>query len=108
MSRASVGAICVVLALLSAVVDAYYCDHDLCTHEQYCCGDNLCCDYASWWSWYVWVALLFVLGLSGLLWGCLRYICVDRYRHGDLEALTGSRSGRSSIASTTGRPLLNY
>lgn len=70
------------LACLPRAVDAYYCDHDLCSPTtEYCCGDNLCCDYASsWWSWYLWVSLLAAVLLLSLVWGCARMFCLDSYR----------------------------
>ncbi|CAL1294575.1 unnamed protein product [Larinioides sclopetarius] len=42
--------------LLLNQVSAYYCNHDLCREDQYCCGDNLCCDYvySPWYFWCWW------------------------------------------------------
>ncbi|KAI1294671.1 hypothetical protein HDE_05961 [Halotydeus destructor] len=73
--------IVVTISSLSLPSSAYYCDHDLCSStEQYCCGDNACCHYPnSWWSWYIWISLLFLIGVSSLLWGCLRILCFEQF-----------------------------
>ena len=53
----------------------YYCRHDVCiSPDQYCCGDNLCCDYANS-SWYLWILILAILLALSLLYGLF---CVDR------------------------------
>ena len=62
-----------ILFTCSGVV-GYYCNHDLCSSpEQYCCGDNLCCDYADS-SWYLWILVLAIILAMSLLYGLL---CVD-------------------------------
>lgn len=62
-----------ILFTCSGVV-GYYCNHDLCSSpEQYCCGDNLCCDYADS-SWYLWILVLAAILAISLLYGLL---CVD-------------------------------
>lgn len=56
-------------------VAGYYCKHDVCiSPEQYCCGDNLCCDYADS-SWYLWILILAILLAFSLFYGLF---CVDR------------------------------
>lgn len=58
-------------------VFCYYCDHALCSStDQYCCGDNLCCDYANSW-WYFWVSVLLILLIISLIWGLIGFFCLD-------------------------------
>lgn len=62
------------LLLLSFTQEAwaYYCEWDLCGSDQYCCGDNLCCEYV-YSLWYFWVGVLFVVILLSACGGLFRY-----------------------------------
>lgn len=70
--------ICLTVAVnLFHPVAGYYCDHNLCSAtEEYCCGDNLCCDYANSW-WYFWVTVLLVLLIISLAWGLIGFFCLE-------------------------------
>uniref|UniRef100_T1JH95 Calpain catalytic domain-containing protein n=1 Tax=Strigamia maritima TaxID=126957 RepID=T1JH95_STRMM len=61
-------------------VYAYYCEWDQCETDQYCCGDNLCCDYV-YSLWYFWVGIVFVVILLSACGGLFRY-CYYNYRTG--------------------------
>lgn len=63
-----------VLANVPAIT-AYYCDHDLCEDDQYCCGDNLCCEYV-YSLWYFWVGVVFLILVLSACGGFFRY-CYD-------------------------------
>ncbi|KAG8192633.1 hypothetical protein JTE90_017195 [Oedothorax gibbosus] len=63
-----------VLILLTQV-SAYYCNHDLCREDQYCCGDNLCCDYV-YSPWYFWAGVVFMVVMLSACGGLFRY-CYD-------------------------------
>uniref|UniRef100_A0A0N7ZCE5 Vesicular, overexpressed in cancer, prosurvival protein 1 n=1 Tax=Scylla olivacea TaxID=85551 RepID=A0A0N7ZCE5_SCYOL len=59
-------------ACLAGEVAANYCEWDLCGGEQYCCGDNLCCDYVNH-HWYFWVGVVFMVLLVSACGGLFRY-----------------------------------
>lgn len=61
--------------LLVSKVSAYYCNHDLCREDQYCCGDNLCCDYV-YSPWYFWAGVVFMILVLSACGGLFRY-CYD-------------------------------
>ncbi|KAF8774657.1 uncharacterized protein LOC129983870 [Argiope bruennichi] len=61
--------------LLLNQVSAYYCNHDLCREDQYCCGDNLCCDYV-YSPWYFWAGVVFMVLVLSACGGLFRY-CYD-------------------------------
>ena len=70
------GSCIVFLTSVARVSLAYYCDHNLChAAEEYCCGDNLCCDYANSSS-YFWLSILVVLLLLSLLWALVGLFCL--------------------------------
>lgn len=50
----------------------YYCDHDFCAAEQYCCGENRCCDYISSPFWFSWLSLIVVIVVISLVWTLFR------------------------------------
>ncbi|XP_045619670.1 WW domain-binding protein 1 isoform X1 [Procambarus clarkii] len=60
------------LACLASTVAGHYCEWDLCGSEQYCCGDNLCCDYV-YSLWYFWVGVVFLVLLVSACGGLFRY-----------------------------------
>lgn len=62
----------ILLSSCFQVVWGYYCEWDLCGSDQYCCGDNLCCDYV-YSLWYFWVGILFVVILLSACGGLFRY-----------------------------------
>ncbi|XP_031564649.1 WW domain binding protein 1-like [Actinia tenebrosa] len=35
-------------------VDGYHCHPDWCNYNEYCCGDDMCCDYLTGY-WYIWL-----------------------------------------------------
>ncbi|KAK3849983.1 hypothetical protein Pcinc_043284 [Petrolisthes cinctipes] len=49
-----------------------YCEWDLCGGDQYCCGDNQCCDYV-YKHWYFWVGVVFLVLLVSACGGIFRY-----------------------------------
>lgn len=54
-------------------VSGYYCEFNLCASaDQYCCGDNLCCDYV-YHTWYMWVFIVFILLVASACGGFLRF-----------------------------------
>lgn len=61
-----------VIICLSRKVAGHYCEWNLCGSEQYCCGDNLCCDYV-YSLWYFWVGVLFLVLLLSACGGLFRY-----------------------------------
>ncbi|GFU85084.1 uncharacterized protein TNCV_1553471 [Trichonephila clavipes] len=61
--------------LLVNQVSAYYCNHDLCRSDQYCCGDNLCCDYV-YSPWYFWAGVVIMVLILSACGGLFRY-CYD-------------------------------
>ena len=81
---------------------AYYCNHNLCdASNEYCCGDNLCCDYANSSSG-LWLCILLLLLLLALLWLLLSLFWLPSLRHRQhllklLCALLRPRSSRVSI-----------
>ncbi|GFY51878.1 uncharacterized protein TNIN_66131 [Trichonephila inaurata madagascariensis] len=58
--------------LLVNQVSAYYCNHDLCRSDQYCCGDNLCCDYV-YSPWYFWAGVVIMILILSACGGLFRY-----------------------------------
>ncbi|KAG8237720.1 hypothetical protein J437_LFUL017839 [Ladona fulva] len=48
-------------------VTAYYCEWDLCGPDQYCCGDNICCNnvYSLWYFWAGIIILVIMLSTCG-------------------------------------------
>lgn len=73
----SVSVILLLVILPGSRVNCYYCDHDLCSSsEQYCCGDNLCCNYANSSS-YIWITILVLLLILFLIWGLMGILCLD-------------------------------
>ncbi|XP_005101933.1 uncharacterized protein LOC101846973 [Aplysia californica] len=70
-----ISAIFYTLTLNVKSVEAYYCDNDRCTEEEYCCGDNVCCpSYKVLDLWYLWCGILFFMFLLSLC------TCLWRYR----------------------------
>ncbi|XP_015904303.1 uncharacterized protein [Parasteatoda tepidariorum] len=63
------------ILLLTNQVSAYYCNHDLCKEDQYCCGDNLCCEYV-YSPWYFWAGVVFMILILSACGGLFRY-CYD-------------------------------
>ncbi|GAB6029048.1 hypothetical protein CHUAL_004834 [Chamberlinius hualienensis] len=59
-------------SLCFQMVVGYYCEWDQCGSAQYCCGDNLCCEYV-YSLWYFWVGILFVVILLSACGGLFRY-----------------------------------
>ncbi|XP_071533673.1 uncharacterized protein [Panulirus ornatus] len=57
---------------LTEKVAGHYCEWDLCGSEQYCCGDNQCCDYV-YSLWYFWVGVVFLVLLLSACGGLFRY-----------------------------------
>ncbi|KAB7500198.1 hypothetical protein Anas_12913 [Armadillidium nasatum] len=48
-----------------------YCEWDLCRSDQYCCGDNTCCDYV-YSLWYFWVGVIFLILMLSACGGLFR------------------------------------
>ncbi|XP_076067031.1 uncharacterized protein LOC143040220 [Oratosquilla oratoria] len=61
-----------ILLSLSHKVLGNYCEWNICGSEQYCCGDNQCCDYV-YSLWYFWVGIVFVIILVSACGGLFRY-----------------------------------
>lgn len=66
---------------VTGVVSGHYCEWDLCDSEQYCCGDNLCCDYV-YSLWYFWVGVVFLVLLLSACGGLFRYYYRRWYTEG--------------------------
>ncbi|XP_054716283.1 uncharacterized protein LOC129225798 [Uloborus diversus] len=60
------------ILLYVSEVSAYYCNHDLCREDQYCCGDNMCCDYV-YSPWYFWAGVVFMILVLSACGGLFRY-----------------------------------
>jgi len=69
-------------SFLLSLTSAYYCDHDLCSAtDEYCCGDNLCCDYDSSSSSF-WLTVLIILLILAIIWVLLGLYCFDTEAEG--------------------------
>lgn len=86
------------LVCLSRKVSGHYCEYDLCDSEQYCCGDNICCDYV-YSLWYFWVGVVFLVLLVSACGGLFRYY----YRRWSQE---GGGPPYTSLPSSPPRTLL--
>ncbi|XP_064613675.1 WW domain binding protein VOPP1-like [Liolophura sinensis] len=65
------------LSLKIQQVNAYYCDNNRCSEDEYCCGINVCCaSYRVLGLWYFWFGLVFFIFLLSSCAGFWRY----RYR----------------------------
>ncbi|CAM1309546.1 Uncharacterised protein g5197 [Pycnogonum litorale] len=53
-------------------VNGNYCEYAACKSDQYCCGDDLCCDYV-YSLWYFWVGLIFFIMVLSLCGGLCRH-----------------------------------
>ncbi|XP_020611561.1 uncharacterized protein LOC110050037 [Orbicella faveolata] len=76
------------------VEGTYYCGHDWCNYNEYCCGDDVCCDYLTGY-WYIWLMtglLLFTLILA-CCW--LRY-----HRYHSSESIESAKLGYVSVPGT--------
>ncbi|KAH7645396.1 uncharacterized protein LOC124499733 [Dermatophagoides farinae] len=55
-------------------VHAYYCDNDYCNSEQFCCGENICCDYVNNTIWHFICYLISFIVFAFILWGIFQLI----------------------------------
>lgn len=65
-------ALCLLLIHSFGQVSAYYCEWDYCQEGQYCCGDNLCCNYV-YSPWYFWAGMVFLIIMLSSCGGFFRY-----------------------------------
>ncbi|KAF2352283.1 WW domain-binding protein 1-like [Trinorchestia longiramus] len=98
-----------IFVLTLNLVEAHYCEFELCFSEQYCCGDNLCCEYV-YSLWYFWVGIVFAVLLVSACVGLFRYHW--RHRRADCSILSAhsseaatSYSGQPSLAAGVSKPL---
>lgn len=64
----SLSSTCIIFFLLIIhPVHSNYCDHNLCSSNEYCCGENLCCNYTNW-TYYFWVVLVIATIIISLFW----------------------------------------
>ncbi|CAG2165267.1 unnamed protein product [Oppiella nova] len=69
------------LALIWCVspVFGYYCDHNFCQiSSQYCCGDNLCCDYVNQTVFNSIVVVISIIIISSILWALFRLFLYNK------------------------------
>ncbi|OTF77154.1 hypothetical protein BLA29_008895 [Euroglyphus maynei] len=58
----------------SIFVHAYYCDNDYCNSEQFCCGENICCDYVNNTIWHFICYLISFIVFAFILWAVFQLI----------------------------------
>lgn len=69
------------------VEGSYYCRSDWCNYNEYCCGDDICCDYLTGY-WYIWL-------MTGLLLSTLMLVCcwVRYHRYHSRESIESAKLG---------------
>ena len=57
-----------IITILVSQAQSYYCDHDVCNSDQFCCGDNVCCLYLNdhWAFNFVLISIAFIL--TAFIW----------------------------------------
>lgn len=97
----------VLLIVFADTGSAYYCDHNLChAVDEYCCGDNLCCEYANSSS-YFWLSILIVLLVLALVWALVTLFCLPvllHQRH-SLKHLVGRLIASDFLSEKRGSPV---
>ncbi|XP_074604386.1 uncharacterized protein LOC141857747 [Brevipalpus obovatus] len=73
---------CILLMSNVHPVCANYCDHDLCSSQEYCCGDNLCCIYTNF-TYYLWLVLVIVMIILSLCWASFHLYYGDLRHYGE-------------------------
>ena len=59
-------------------VFGYYCDHNFCQiSSQYCCGDNLCCDYVNQMLFNSIIAIIAIITIVSIFWALFRIFCFN-------------------------------
>jgi len=88
------------------LTDAYYCDDNLCSPEQFCCGENICCNYVNGTIWRFICLLISVIVFGFVLWGMLQLFIamfvIYRSRHPsarDVERDYGQEDHNLSVTS---------
>lgn len=74
----------------------HYCHDDWCNYNEYCCGDDICCDYLTGY-WYIWL-MMGVLFFS-FVFGCCWFRYLKRHSRESIEA-RNSKLGYVTLPST--------
>lgn len=61
------------ICLINFNVFGYYCDHNYCEiSSQYCCGDNLCCDYVNQILFNSIILIIAIITIASIFWALFR------------------------------------
>ena len=73
--------------------ECYYCDHNYCLEGQFCCGDNVCCDYVNKELWFTCVGFIMMIVLASISWTVFRVFGRNKY---DVRNTSGNRLLRTN------------
>ena len=62
-----------------AFVYNYYCNHNLCSPQEFCCGDNICCIYSNYYWTYFWLVLLIIINIASFAWILFHYFLIQKF-----------------------------